>query len=30
MIDYNGSIKYRIYRYRFYLDANHFIYSSKE
>lgn len=28
MIDYNGSIKYRIYRYRFYLDANHFIYSS--
>lgn len=29
MIDYNGSIKYRIYRYRFYLDANHFIYSSK-
>ena len=28
MIDYNGSIRYRIYRYRFYLDANHFIYSS--
>lgn len=28
MIDYNSSIKYRIYRYRFYLDANHFIYSS--
>lgn len=28
MIDYNGSIKYRIYRYKFYLDANHFIYSA--